>query len=81
MKIGRKQFTLLGMRKLLRKLNYKLVSTKGDHEKWKKANCSDVILVNGDKELNRMLGRRLLKQLMEDNEYEFKAILQPQNWC
>lgn len=68
-----KQFTLRYMRRILTDYNYILVSKKGDHEKWKKDRCPDVVLPNKNKEINRMLGRRLYAQIME-NENRLSSI-------
>lgn len=72
--IDQKQFTVRYMRRVLSDCNYTRVSNNGDHEKWKKRDCPDVVFPNKKKEINRMLGRRLYIQIME-NENRLSSVV------
>lgn len=62
------------MRRVLTDCNYTLASHSGDHEKWKKRNCPNVVIPIKNKEINRMLGRRLYIQIME-NENRLSSVV------
>lgn len=63
---SRCQFTVKELRTIALKCGYtKMPGNATGHEKWKKSGCLDVVIPASKKEVNRMLGKRLYRQMME----------------